>query len=105
MIKTQVFSFLVFGRRRRRRRPIYQSSDGDDIWDVDPDDKRRVNDNKNWRRHHPQEQAWDIDKERDAVMYKREALEASLRVEYVDEKEDNGMQINYSEEDENKKYD
>jgi len=105
MIITQVFSFPVFGRRRRRRRPIYQSSDGDDIWDVDPDDKRRVNDNKNWRRHHPQEQAWDIDKERDAVMYKREALEASLRVEYVDEKEDNGMQINYSEEDENKKYD
>ena len=78
MIITQVFSFPVFGRRRRRRRPIYQSSDGDDIWDVDPDDKRRVNDNKNWRRHHPQEQALDIG---------------------------NGMQINYSEEDENKKDD
>jgi len=100
MIRTHVFSFPVFGRRRRRRRPIYHSSESDDIWDVDPDDKRRVNENKNWRRHHPEEQAWDIDKERDAVMYKREALEASLRVEYVEKEEDDN-----SEEDKNKKID
>lgn len=84
MIRTQVFSFPVFGRKRRRRRPIYHSSGDDDIWDLDPDDKRRVNENKNWRRHHPEEEAWDIDKERDAVMYKREALEACLRVEYIE---------------------
>lgn len=100
MIRTQVFSFPIFGKRRRRRRPIYHSSESDDIWDVDPDDKRRVNENKNWRRHHPEEQAWDIDKERDAVMYKREALEASLRVEYVEKEEDDN-----SEEDKNKKID
>ncbi len=100
MIRTQIFSFPVFGRRRRRRRPIYHSSESDDIWDIDPDDKRRVNENKNWRRHHPEEQAWDIDKERDAVMYKREALEASLRVEYVEKEEDDN-----SEEDKNKKID
>ena len=49
MIRTQVFSFPVFGRKKRRRRPIYHSSGDDDIWDVDPDDKRRVNENKNWR--------------------------------------------------------
>ena len=98
MIRTQVFSLPVFGRRRRRR-PIYHGSEGDDIWDVDLDDKRRVNENKNWRRHHPKEEAWDIDKERDAVMYKREALEACLRVEYFEKKEDD------SEEDENKKSD
>ena len=79
MIRKQVFSFPVFGRRRRRRRPIYHSSEGDDIWDVDPDD---------------------IDKERDAVMYKREALEACLRVEYVEKEEDDN-----SEEDKNKKSD
>jgi len=38
---------------------------------------------------------WDIDKERDAVMYKREALEACLRVEYVekeDEENDQGLE-------------
>ena len=98
MIRTRVFSLPVFGRRRRRRRPIYHSSEGDDIWDVDPDDKRRVNDNKNWRRHHPEEEAWDIDRERDAVMYKREALEPCLRVECVEKEEDD------SEQDEIKKY-
>jgi hypothetical protein len=98
MIRTQVFSFPVFGRKKRRRRPIYHSSRDDDIWDVDPDDKRRVNENKNWRRHHPEEEAWDIDKERDAVMYKREALEACLRTEYIekerkeDEEDEQGLE-------------
>jgi hypothetical protein len=94
MIITQVFSFPVFGRRRRRKNPIYQSSNNDDIWEFDADDKKRINENKKWRRHHPAEDAWDIDKERDAVMYKRESLEAALRLEYIEKDDVNDDKTN-----------
>jgi len=44
----------------------------------DPDDRRRIEENRSWRRTDAPEDAWDIDKERDAVMYKRESLERLL---------------------------
>lgn len=64
----------------------------------DPDDQRRINENKKWKAGDPEEDAWDIDKERDAVMYKREALEACLRTEYIekerkeDEEDEQGLE-------------
>ena len=57
--------------------------DDDEIWDED--ERRRVEENKRWRRTDDPSEAWDIDKERDALMYKRESLEALLRVEYEPE--------------------
>ena len=44
-----------------------------------------MEENKKWRRTDDPSEAWDIDKERDALMYKRESLEALLRVEYEPE--------------------
>ena len=75
----------VFATVPRCTKVVTRAKKEEPAWD--PDEQRRINENKNWRRHHPEEEVWDIDKERDAVMYKREALEACLRVEYV-EKED-----------------
>ena len=49
-----------------------------DVWD--PDEQRRINENKNWRADQPEEDVWDIDKERDANMYKRESLESAFRI-------------------------
>jgi len=46
----------------------------------DPDEERRIRENKQWRRDQPPEDVWDIDKERDALMYKRESLERLLRL-------------------------
>lgn len=46
----------------------------------DPDEQRRIDENKKWRRDHPPEEAWDIDKERDAIRYKRESLESLFRI-------------------------
>ena len=62
--------------------------DDDEIWDED--ERRRVEENKRWRRTDDPSEAWDIDKERDALMYKRESLEALLRVEYEPEDGDEG---------------
>ena len=49
---------------------------GEEIWD--PDERRRIEENKSWKRSDSPTEAWDIDKERDAVMYKRESLERLL---------------------------
>lgn len=46
----------------------------------DPDEQRRIDENKRWRRDQPPEEVWDIDKERDALMYKCESLERLLRL-------------------------
>jgi hypothetical protein len=48
------------------------------VWD--PDEQRRINENKKWRADQPEEDVWDIDKERDAIMYKRESLESAFRI-------------------------
>lgn len=74
-------------RQRRRKRGTFvvprawSKRDDDQIWDED--ERRRIEENKRWKRTDPPEEAWDIDKERDALMYKRESLEAMLRLDYV----------------------
>ena len=40
----------------------------------DEDEQRRINENKNWKASDGPLAAWDIDKERDAVMYRKESL-------------------------------
>ena len=69
----------------RPRRLVTRSKKNDRSWD--PDDKRRVNENKSWRADKPEEEAWDIDKERDAIRYKVEHLEALLRLRTEEEEE------------------
>jgi len=51
----------------------------------DPDDQRRINENKKWKAGDPEEDAWDIDKERDAVRYKRESLESIFKLQSDEE--------------------
>lgn len=72
-------------RQRRKRTFVvpraWSKRDDDQIWDED--ERRRIEENKRWKRTDPPEEAWDIDKERDALMYKRESLEAMLRLDYV----------------------
>ena len=43
--------------------------------------QRRIQENKRWRRDMSPHEAWDIDKELDAVTYKRSALESLLRAD------------------------
>ena len=69
----------------RPRRIVTYSKKNDRSWD--PDDQRRVNENKSWRADKPEEEAWDIDKERDAIRYKVERLEALLRLRTEEEEE------------------
>jgi hypothetical protein len=69
----------------RPRNVVTRSKKNDRSWD--PDDKRRVNENKSWRADKPEEEAWDIDKERDAIRYKIEHLEALLRLRTEEEEE------------------
>jgi len=69
----------------RPRRIMTHSKKNDRSWD--PDDQRRVNENKSWRADKPEEEAWDIDKERDAIRYKVERLEALLRLRTEEEEE------------------
>ena len=64
----------------RRNILVRSNKDDDDVWD--PSEQRRIDENKQWRRDHPPEDAWDIDKERDAKMYKIESLESLLKLEY-----------------------
>jgi len=74
------------GARRPRRgvaARAWRKKDDDEIWDED--ERRRIEENKKWRRTDDPSEAWDIDKERDALMYKRESLEAMLRLECEDE--------------------
>ena len=60
------------------RRMTTRAQKNDDVWD--PDEQRRINENKTWRADQPEEDVWDIDKERDAIMYKRESLESAFRI-------------------------
>jgi len=55
-----------------------RSKKDETVWD--PDEQRRINENKKWKAGDPEEDAWDIDKERDAVRYKRESLESAFRI-------------------------
>jgi hypothetical protein len=71
--------------KTNRRRVTTNVHKSEDAWD--PDDKRRINENKNWKAGDPEEDAWDIDKERDATRYKRESLEYMLRLKSYDEEE------------------
>ena len=61
-----------------RRKVLTHVQKNDDAWD--PDEQRRINDNKQWRADQPEEDVWDIDKERDAIRYKRESLESAFRI-------------------------
>eukprot|EP00192_Tetraselmis_astigmatica_P019483 CAMPEP_0117670200 /NCGR_PEP_ID=MMETSP0804-20121206/12602_1 /TAXON_ID=1074897 /ORGANISM="Tetraselmis astigmatica, Strain CCMP880" /LENGTH=218 /DNA_ID=CAMNT_0005478435 /DNA_START=166 /DNA_END=822 /DNA_ORIENTATION=+ len=53
----------------------------------DPDELRRIEKNKRWKRTDPEEKVWDIEEQRAASTYKREALEAMLRLQ-VDDRPD-----------------
>tara|TARA_B100001996_G_C18401268_1_gene492985 strand:+ start:53 stop:463 length:411 start_codon:yes stop_codon:yes gene_type:complete len=72
-------------RRRGRRvsKIITRALTMTDEESWDEDDQRRINENKNWKASDGPLAAWDIDKERDAVMYRKESLEAMLRLDYV----------------------
>ena len=63
---------------QRRRKVLTRVQKNDDA--RDPDEQRRINDNKQWRADQPEEDVWDIDKERDAIRYKRESLESAFRI-------------------------
>ena len=69
----------------RPRNVVARSKKNDRSWD--PDDQRRINENKSWRADKPEEEVWDIDKERDAIRYKVERLEALLRLRTEEEEE------------------
>ena len=69
---------VVPPRVRYIRRITTHAQKNDDVWD--PDEQRRINENKKWRADQPEEDVWDIDKERDAIMYKRESLESAFRI-------------------------
>ena len=69
---------MVPPRVRYIRRITTHAQKNDDVWD--PDEQRRINENKKWRADQPEEDVWDIDKERDAIMYKRESLESAFRI-------------------------
>lgn len=64
----------------------------EEYWD--PDEQRRVNENKSWKRTDAPEDAWDIDKERDATMYKRESLERLLSLTPSEAKPDKTVVCN-----------
>jgi hypothetical protein len=90
---TTVKTTMTMTRRRRPRATstrlaAWTRKDDDEIWDED--ERRRIEENKRWRRTDPPENAWDIDKERDALMYKRESLESLLRLEYTPEEGKDG---------------
>jgi len=72
-------------RRRGRRvsKIITRALTMTDEESWDEDEQRRINENKNWKASDGPLAAWDIDKERDAVMYRKESLESMLRLEYV----------------------
>ena len=69
---------IVVPPKVRYIRRITTHAQKNDVWD--PDEQRRINENKKWRADQPEEDVWDIDKERDAIMYKRESLESAFRI-------------------------
>ena len=77
MLSARLCTFSIPSHRRRKVLTRVQKND--DAWD--PDEQRRINDNKQWRADQPEEDVWDIDKERDAIRYKRESLESAFRIE------------------------
>uniref|UniRef100_A0A7S0T4Q5 CULT domain-containing protein n=1 Tax=Mantoniella antarctica TaxID=81844 RepID=A0A7S0T4Q5_9CHLO len=77
---------LGSGRQLSAARPISARGGGEEIWD--PDEQRRIDENKSWKRTDSPNDAWDIDKERDAAMYKRESLERLLTLTPREDKPD-----------------
>lgn len=69
----------------RRRLVTFRAHKSEDAWD--PDDIRRINENKNWKSTDSEEDVWDIDAVRDARRYKRESLEAVFKVKTEEEEE------------------
>ena len=67
----------------QRKKVIMRSKKDESVWD--PDEQRRINENKKWKADDPEEDAWDIDKERDAVRYKRESLESIFKLQSDEE--------------------
>ena len=67
----------------QRKKVIMRSKKDETVWD--PDEQRRINENKKWKAGDPEEDAWDIDKERDAVRYKRESLESIFKLQSDEE--------------------
>ena len=67
----------------QRKKVIMRSKKDETVWD--PDEQRRINENKKWKADDPEEDAWDIDKERDAVRYKRESLESIFKLQSDEE--------------------
>ena len=67
----------------QRKKVIMRSKKDESVWD--PDEQRRINENKKWKAGDPEEDAWDIDKERDAVRYKRESLESIFKLQSDEE--------------------
>jgi hypothetical protein len=82
MLSTKLL--VIFPITKHNRKVSIHAQKKDDVWD--PDEQSRINDNKKWKRDQPPEDVWDIDKERDATRYKREALEALLRLKTKKEK-------------------
>ena len=76
MLSARLCTFSIPSHRRRKVLTRVQKND--DVWD--PDEQHRINDNKQWRADQPEEDVWDIDKERDAIRYKRESLESAFRI-------------------------
>ena len=93
---------LQIGLHRQRRGAFVRTDAGrgaarfgkssEEYWD--PDEQRRVNENKSWKRTDAPEDAWDIDKERDATMYKRESLERLLSLTPSEAKPDKTVVCN-----------
>ena len=73
----------VFTTLPQRKKVIMRSKKDETVWD--PDEQRRINENKKWKAGDPEEDAWDIDKERDAVRYKRESLESIFKLQSDEE--------------------
>ena len=67
----------------QRKKVIMRSKKDETVWD--PDEQRRINENKKWKAGDPEEDMWDIDKERDAVRYKRESLESIFKLQSDEE--------------------
>ena len=93
MLSARLCTFSIPLQRRRKVLTCVQKND--DAWD--PDEQRRINDNKQWRADQPEEDVWDIDKERDAIRYKRESLESAFRIGQKDRIEEWELYIDKEE--------
>lgn len=66
-----------------RKHTILRAQKNHDVWD--PDEQRRIEENKKWCAGDPEECVWDIDKERDAMRYRRESLESIFKIQSDEE--------------------